>query len=47
MHRNWGGVKLLLFPDNITMFVENPKETIKNVWEIISKLTKAADIRSI
>lgn len=29
-------VKLPLFRDNMTMYVENPKETRKKLWELVS-----------
>ena len=36
----WKEVKLSLFADNMILYIENPKDTIRKLLELISELSK-------
>ena len=38
-------IKLSLFADDIVLYIENPKESIKKLLELISKFSKVAGYR--
>ena len=40
-------VKLSLFADDMVLYIENPKVTIRKLLELISKFRKLRDTRSI
>lgn len=40
-HQDWKGRTKTLFMDNMTLYIDNPKETIKNTIKI-NELSKAA-----
>ena len=40
-------VKLSLSADDVILYIENPKETIRKLLELISKFRKLRDTRSI
>ena len=39
-------VKLLVFADDMILYIENPKDTIKKLLELISEFSKLQDTRS-
>ena len=39
-------VKLALFEDNTIVYIENPKDIIKNVLELINEFSKIANTKS-
>ena len=40
-------MKLSLFADDMVLYIENPKDSIRKLLELISELSKVADIKSI
>ena len=40
-------VKLSLFADDMTVYIENPKDSIRNLLELISEFRKLQDTKSI
>lgn len=41
-HTNWKEVKLSLFEDNMTLYLHNPKDSIKILLEFLKYFTKMA-----
>ena len=40
-------VKLSLFADNMMLYIENPKDTIRKLLKLITELAKLQDLKSI